>query len=192
MTRFIFFICLLVFLAAVLSAQEPPTPPPPPAPPAPVPAIEVKEITPFTYYAVEMTGTYDQHAQAFQKLYEETYKQGMSAYADPMAIYYNDPANTPVEQLKWEVGFPLEETKEIAAPLVVKKWEFATVAARMYEGAFDQQLAAAYAEVYQWIGGNGYTPVGPMMEKYLDMPQQNENGLWIGKMEILVPVQKAQ
>jgi effector-binding domain-containing protein len=183
--------CLTVSLFAQTQEPTPPVPPAPPTPPS-VPDIQVKEMQPFTYYAVEMTGSYDQHGTAFGKLYEQTYAQGMSAYEAALAIYYNDPANTPEEQLKWEVGLPLDEVKELQAPLVVKKWEFPLVAAKIYEGPFDQQLGVVYGQMYQWIGDNGYAPNGPMLEKYIDMPTQNENGVWVGKMEIIIPVQKIQ
>jgi hypothetical protein len=31
-----------------------------------------------------------------------------------------------------------------------------------------------------------------MMEKYLDMPVRNENGVYAGKIEMIMPVQKTQ
>jgi AraC family transcriptional regulator len=185
---------LFCFSISVLTQTPEPAPPVPPTPPAlpAVPDIQVKEFQPFPYYAVEMTGSYNQHGTAFTKLYEQTYAQGMSAYEEPFAIYYNDPGNTPEDQLKWEVGLPLGEVKELKAPLVVKKWEFPLVTAKIYEGPFDEQLGTVYGQMYQWIGDNGYVPVGPMLEKYINMPAQNENGVWIGKMEIIIPVQKVQ
>ncbi|MGD1048138.1 MAG: GyrI-like domain-containing protein [Candidatus Krumholzibacteriaceae bacterium] len=155
------------------------------------PHIQLKVDTAFAYCALEMTGSYDQHGTAFQKLYEESAKQGIFG-GMPFGVYYNSPNDTPVEKLKWDLGFSLPAGKTPAAPLVAKKWEYTTMASLKYTGEFGgQPMIDAYARLYKWIGENGYQPAGPMMETYLNAPSQDEKGMWFGTMEINVPVEKA-
>jgi effector-binding domain-containing protein len=155
--------------------------------------VEAVEIEPFTYCAVEMAGSYTQHSDAFMKLYSEAAKQGLPMAGVPFGIYYNSPEETPEEELKWEIGMPVPADKELQAPLVMKKWEYTLVAQRDFEGAYDsEELKAAYTEVYGWIYKNGYEPAGPMMEKFLTSPAQNEEGEFVGKVQIVFPVKKKE
>ena len=158
-----------------------------------VEAIRVIEIEPFTYCAVEMTGSYDQHGAGFNKLYEQAGIQNLPTDVPPFGIYLNNPNQTPVEELKWELGLIIPDTIEVKEPLKQKKWEFKQVATRMYEGAFGaEEMGQVYGEIYAWITKNAYTPAGPLMEKYLTEPEQNEDGEWVGQIEIWVPVETGQ
>ncbi|HVO77157.1 MAG TPA: GyrI-like domain-containing protein, partial [Candidatus Bathyarchaeia archaeon] len=153
--------------------------------------VRLKVDTAFAYCALEMTGSYDQHAAAFQKLYEESAKQGIYG-GMPFGVYYNSPGDVPVEKLKWDLGFALPAGKTAVAPLVLKKWEYTKMASLKYTGEYGgQPMVNAYARLYKWIGENGYKPAGPLMETYLNAPSQDEKGMWFGTMEIVVPVQKA-
>jgi len=155
------------------------------------PQVQLKVDTAFAYCALEMTGSYDQHSAAFEKLYAESMKQGIFG-GMPFGIYWNSPADTPAEKLKWELGFALPAGKTPVAPLVPKKWEYTTMASLKYTGEYGgQPMVDAYARLYKWIGENGYQPIGPMMETYLNAPSQDEKGMWFGTMEIAVPIQKA-
>ncbi len=153
-------------------------------------AIRVQEIEPFTYCALEMTGSYDQHAAAFQTLYGEAGKQGLDMSAVPFGIYWNDPEKTPPEKLLWEIGFPVSSDQKIEEPLKIKRWEYKLFVSKRYEGSFaEENMKALYAGVGEWIEKNGYTASGPCMEKYLSVPVPDESGELTGSIEILVPVQ---
>ena len=153
--------------------------------------IELVEIEPFFYCAVEMTGSYTQHPQAFMKLYTKARKQGLSMAGMPFGIYWNSPDDTTEEDLKWEIGMPVPGNKEIAAPIVKKKWEHTTVLQRDFEGAIDSdEMRAVYYSMFEWIEKNGYELAGPMMEKFLNTPSPSEKGEMIGKVQIVFPVQK--
>ena len=111
--------------------------------------IQIVETEPFAYAAVEMTGSYEQHAQAFMTLYSAAGEQGLPMTAAPFGIYHNSPEDTPEEELKWEIGMPVEGVKELAAPVVLKKWEHTMVAQRDFEGAIDSdEIKAVYYGMY--------------------------------------------
>jgi len=161
------------------------------APPAAV--IELKEIEPFTYCALEMVGSYEQHEVAFDSLFQATSAQNLPAEEIPFGVYWNNPQNTPEEQLKWELGFTLTESKEVKAPLTLKKWEFKQNVTRKYDGAFNSpEIGKVYGEMFEWINKNEFVPAGPMLERYLNIPEQNEAGQWSGEVEIWIPVTKAK
>jgi predicted transcriptional regulator YdeE len=155
--------------------------------------FQIVEMDSFKYAAVEMTGSFDQHDQAFQTIYSEASMQGLGADWVPFGIYYNDPSSTPVEELKWEVGFALSGEHEVKAPLKVKTWGFTLLATRSYEGSFEsEEMGNAYVELFGWFTQKGYQPAGPVMERFVSMPEQNDEGQWTGKLEIWQPVAKAQ
>jgi DNA gyrase inhibitor GyrI len=151
----------------------------------------VVEIEPFSYAAVEMTGSYTQHGDAFMKLYTAVGMQGLPMTDAPFGIYWNTPEDTAEEDLKWEIGMPVPGDKELAAPIVLKKWEYTTVIQKDFEGVIDSdEIKAIYYGMYEWIGANGYEMAGPMLERFLDTPSPNDKGEMIGKVQIVFPVQK--
>jgi AraC family transcriptional regulator len=152
--------------------------------------VELRSDTAFAYCALEMTGSYDQHSSAFEKLYAEAMKQGIYG-GTPFGVYWNSPSATPVEKLAWDVGFMLTSGQAPKEPLKLKKWEFTTMAVLEYSGEFGGEgMTNAYGQLFKWIGEHGYKPAGPMMESYLSIPSANEKGVLVGSVKIVVPVEK--
>jgi len=154
--------------------------------------VTVKEIEPYFYAALEMTGSYQQHEQAFQTLYEQANSQGIPTNNPPFGVYYDDPETTPEEELTWDLGLALPEEKEVKEPLTLKKWDYTTVATLDYTGPWNEEMQGAFLKIFEWIADNGYTPAGPVMQMYLDQPTQNEQGEWIGSVTIAVAVSKTE
>jgi DNA gyrase inhibitor GyrI len=155
--------------------------------------VRLQKVEPFKYFALEMTGSYTQHSTAFQTFYQEAGKQGLPMNSAPFGVYWNSPQNTPEVELKWEIGLVLPDTNKVAEPLKLKKWEFPLTASISYTGGFGSEVMQnAYQTLFAWLGKNGYHPAGPIVEKYLTMPKQNEKGEWIGTIEIVMPVEKIQ
>lgn len=155
------------------------------------PQVVLRADTAFAYCALEMTGSYDQHSTAFEKLYGAAMQQGIYG-GTPFGVYWNSPSNTPVEKLSWDVGFALPAGQTPKEPLKVKQWPFTTMAVIEYSGSFaDSAMAGSYAAIFNWIGENGYKPAGPCMEAYLNIPSPDEKGVLVGTVEIIVPVEKA-
>jgi effector-binding domain-containing protein len=154
--------------------------------------IVLKSMDPYTYIAVEMKGSYDQHEQAFGMLYEQGAVQGVAFDNYPMGLYYNNPMDTPVDSLIWEIGTRVSGVDSVKAPLVLKTFPFTQVVTMEYSGTFGEEMAASYGKIYQWIGQNGYRVAGPLQEIYVSIPEANENGEWVGQVEIVVPVSKPE
>lgn len=163
------------------------------APEKKVDLIQLKEMKPFSYCALEMTGSYEQHSAAFMKLYGEAGKQGLPMYETPFGIYWNSPGEVPEEELKWEIGFAVPEDKEIQEPLKSKKCEYDLFVSRNYEGAFGfEEMGKAFGEIKIWTKENKYECIGPVIERYTSMPAKNDKGQLSGKVEILIPVKKTE
>jgi DNA gyrase inhibitor GyrI len=156
-----------------------------------VPEVELKVDTAFAYVAYEMTGSYEQHEEAFALLYEEAAKQNIFG-GMPFGVYWNSPSDTPVEKLSWDVGFVAPPGAAPKPPLKLKPWKFTMEATLRYTGSFDADMGKVYGRLYQWIGENGYRPAGPMMEIFLNQPSREEAGQLFGTVEIVVPVEKLQ
>ncbi len=153
--------------------------------------LKVIEIEPFSYAAVEMTGSYEKHGDAFMKLYSAVGMQGLPMTEAPFGIYWNSPDDTAEEELKWEIGMPVPGDKELAAPIVLKKWEWTTVIQKDFDGVIDgDEIKAAYYGMYEWVEANGYEIAGPMLERFLNSPSANDKGEMIGKVQIVFPVKK--
>lgn len=153
--------------------------------------VKLKKIRAFPYCAVEMKGSYTQHEKAFQTLFAEANKQKVKMESSVFAVYYSDPKSTPEKDLLWEVGFAVSKGQEVAAPLKLKKWKFPSVASLTYEGEFEEEtMTKAYDKLDKWIVKNGLKPVGPVMENYLSLPVKTASGSLMGKIEIMVPVEK--
>jgi effector-binding domain-containing protein len=155
--------------------------------------VQIKEIEPFTYCALEMKGSYDQHGIAFNNLFAVAGSQRLPLASAPFSIYRSDPAITPVEELEWEVGFEIEEGTELKRPLLAKKWEQTTHVWKIYTGAFTEEaVGAVYEEIMGWVLENGYVVCGPALERFLSEPEIDAGGGMSGTIEILIPVQKVE
>ena len=154
------------------------------------PEVQIRTDTAFAYCALEMTGSYDQHSAAFEKLYGTAMQQGIFG-GTPFGVYWNSSGDTPVEKLAWDVGFIVPAGQTPKDPLKLKKWPFTTMAVLEYSGAFEGEgMTNAYNSVYRWIGEHGYKPAGPCMETYLNIPSPDEKGVLVGRLEIIVPIEK--
>jgi DNA gyrase inhibitor GyrI len=175
----------LVPLAAQDQAQTQPA-----AQAATISAVEVKQITPFRYAALLMKGSYDQHGAAFGRLYQLAGEQNLGYDLQIFGVYFSDPSQAAIDQLEWLVGFPLSEGQQVKEPLIEQKWDYSQIAMVTYTGPFTEEMSKAPQTLMAWVMSNGYSPVGPMMEKYTAMPSQNAQGQWSGTVEVSLPVIK--
>ena len=154
--------------------------------------IVLQKSEPYTYVAVEMKGSYDQHEQAFATLYEQGSSQGLSLEDYPMGLYYNNPMDTPEDSLIWEIGTRVSGVDSVQLPLVLKTFPYTLTVSMAYTGSFGEEMASSYTKMYEWIGQNGYQQIGPLQEIYLSIPQANEDGEWVGQVKIVIPVSKTE
>ena len=155
-------------------------------------AIMVTEMKSFPYCAVEMTGSYEQMPIATSILATELAGQKINAENAYFSIFWNDPAVTPAELLKFEVGAALAApASEVKEPLKLKTWIFPLVANKEYAGEFSPELMGKlYQELFDWAGKNGYTIAGPFIVKFFSDVEPDANGNMSTKLAAFIPVQK--
>lgn len=131
--------------------------------------VQIKRTFPATVAFLEMKGSFSQVPEAFGKLYAWIETQGYTAAGMPIGLYLSDPADTPAEELMWELWSPIDEFAEPRNPhadgLGVKRIEPMSVASTMHRGPYES-IAPIYAELAQWVAENGHEIVGPPMEVY--------------------------
>ncbi len=156
-------------------------------------SVRLVPVEAFSYAALEMKGSYDQHGNAFMELMQNAGSQGLSMAAAPFGLYYNSPDETPVDSLVWDLGIPCPDTAKVTAPLVLKKYTYPSTAALFFEGVFGSpEQNAATAALFAWIPANGYRPAGPMMERFVSMPMPTGDGGFTGRVEMVIPVEKVK
>ena len=95
------FALMLFWLAASMSAQQEP---------------RIRESGEnFTYAALECLGPYTQIPQKLGELMAEIQKQNLEMQGEPSLLYYNSPAQVKPEELKWEIGVPVDASTQVAA-----------------------------------------------------------------------------
>ncbi len=173
----------LLSAAASAPAQQPPAPAP--AAPAP-PAFEVKVVTTEPVHAVvlPMKGSYEQHQAAFERLAGFLAQRKAAPAGPPFARYFSDPT-AGEESLVWEVGFPVAPGVTAEAPFEVKEIPAALSAVHVHKGPLEE-LGTAWPAFIQWLGANGYAPVGPPTQIFPGDPMVNP------QVEMRMPVEKVK
>jgi effector-binding domain-containing protein len=155
--------------AGVLAAEPPaPAPTGPAAPPAarPAEATENRVVTTEPVHAIvlPMTGSYEQHPAALERLAGYLAGKGVAPVGAPFARYLSDPSAGEA-QLRWEVGFPVAPGAAAEAPFEVRDLPASLSAVHVHRAPYDE-LAAAWPAFVQWILANGYQPAGPPMQLF--------------------------
>jgi effector-binding domain-containing protein len=108
----------------------------------------------------------------------------------PLAIYFEDPAKTPVKDLTCKVVFPTTPDAKGSDVVKIEAFPETEVAKVQYSGPYEQSKHV-WTAVDAWIAKHRYAPNGPPMEVYLKGPnetQKPEEYL----TEIRVPVKKVE
>lgn len=133
--------------------------------------VTITDVSRFSYVCLPYTGSYEHHDTVIGAFMEAASAQGFELIGPMIGVYYNNPADTPADSLVWEIGFEVPDSMEVAAPLVVKKWEFTKVARAIHTGPYET-VDQTYPQIFEFIGKQNLMPAGPIMERFLSDPQQ--------------------
>ena len=151
-------------------------------------AVTIQQVEPFPYICLPHSGGFEDIEAVIGQMWQSMQEQNIFPMGGMIGVYHSDPSTVEAKNLKWEVGFPVSEQTTPQPPLEKKHWVFTTVATAMHIGPYDK-TGDTLAEMYKWIDANGYTPDGPILEKYMDMDPSkvDPNAL---KTEVWIPVKK--
>lgn len=145
--------------------------------------VSLQEVEPFLYCSVSHKGPYSQMAEAMDQLVLQMQQQNISPAGPPFSIYHNTPEDTAPAQLEWEIGFPIPSQLMPQPPLNRGEWNYTLAASARHTGPYEQSGDTILA-VFEWIEANGYTPAGPILARYLNMPgeaaaSQLQTEIWV-------------
>jgi len=146
--------------------------------------ITVQQVEAFSYVCLPEKGSFDKIQEAIGSLIQEMQAQNIVPAGALMGIYFNSPEQVKPEDLQWEIGFPVTSQSLIQPPLERKEWNFTQVVVSLHQGSYEK-AGETIQKMMEWMEANGYAPVGPFLERYLDMnpeelkPEELKTEIWI-------------
>ena len=149
-------------------------------------AVTIKEVEPFPYCAIAHKGPYTDMGTVIGDLVGAMEAQGLLVrIRGPLVgVYYNSPADTAPEDLSWDAGFVVVAQTTTRPPLMLKNWDYRTVAAALHVGPYEDS-GAAIGKIMAFIAAQGYETDGPVLERYLDerpeavKPEELRTEIWV-------------
>jgi AraC family transcriptional regulator len=149
--------------------------------------VQIKDETPFTYASLECAGSYNLIPAKIEEFMGEFFKQGLIPMGSFFGLYLNSPAEVKEADLKWLIGFPIQNEAAVKEPLKKAEFKYEKVAYYLYKGPFEK-VGDVYPVVFKQIAEKGYAAAGPVMENYLDDPNNTKPEDL--RTEIIIPVAK--
>ena len=148
--------------------------------------ISIVEAEAFPYCAISHTGPYTDMPFVSEDLVGAMQAQGLLVriLGPLVGVFYNWTPDTPPEDLEWDAGFVVEAQSTTLPPLMIKVWDYKTVARARYVGPYEES-GEAVAEIMDWLAAEGYEVAGPVTERFIDEnpaavdPDQRQTEIWV-------------
>lgn len=149
-------LCAVLLLCAPIFSQTPGV-------------IEVKEAEKFSWVGQAFSGSYNQMQTAVGGFIGEFFKQGLAPSGSMMGVYYNDPRKVSEAEYKWEIAFKTAPEATAKEPLSKKDFPGGPAIFYLHTGPYTE-LHTAYAKIHEFMEKEGYKPVWPSFDNYLNSP----------------------
>jgi DNA gyrase inhibitor GyrI len=152
------------------------------------PKLESRKAANLAY--IEHRGPYDKvpWEDYIKQLYAWAKEQKVMPGFYPMAIYHDDPQQTPPEMLRSEIGITFKGRAKEQASVKIRKLAAMKVAAISHKG-LGSEFKNTYAKLAEWIDRKGYRTSGPPIEIYSKKPKVVD-GVTILTAKVMMPVSK--
>ncbi len=124
-----------------------------------------------TYVFLEHQGSYTDTAAHIPALLREMKVQGLEAAGPPFCLFYDDPAQTPVEQLRSRACVPINGLRSPRSPLDYNFLPSRSVVYAFVSGPYPN-APRAYPKLFQEMERNGWVMDGPILERYIVPPEE--------------------
>ncbi|MFT5284924.1 MAG: effector-binding domain-containing protein [Planctomycetota bacterium] len=129
-----------------------------------------KERLPQSYAYREVLGDYRQSSQHLVEMRTEAYRYGLAISGPAFCLFYDDPGETPMAELRSRICLPVHAGEVQPGP-----WQFdvlprSTVVYAAVSGPH-RSVALSYSAIFNHIAENGWTVSGPICEIYLADPE---------------------
>lgn len=149
------------------------------------PKLSLENFSKFTYVAIKHTGPYEDYNLLKEEFLYEIKNQQIIATGSPFLIYYNNPENTPPNNLEWEIGIPTAEGTMVKYPLVLKTWIYEKVA-KVEKDEATPITKNIYPLIFEQIYENNLTYQGPTAIRILNNIENDSSK--IAKTEVWIPL----
>lgn len=133
----------------------------------------------------EPEGGYKEGNEGYDQAFEAMMNKGfgslmgwMQAPNTPMgpamAIYHQDPTNTPVKDLACTVGFPAAKDAKGNEQVKIEELAACEAAVVQYSGDY-KEAGPIWNALTKWVMDNGYEPAGDVTEVYLKSAHDTKN-----------------
>jgi effector-binding domain-containing protein len=145
------------------------------------PELALGERGPYNYVYVDRTGPFTEIPMGYQLVDSLVHQQNIEV-GIACGAYLEDPSKVAQENLRWQVGYLVNDSVETKQPL-----NFKTIANREYLIASIKAIPMiapfkTYPAMNEWLTSNPYDVIGEAYELY------HENGV----VEVLFPVNKRE
>lgn len=121
------------------------------------------------YVFLEATGSYTRVGQHLEEATRLAQEQGLEVTGPPFALYYDDPGQVPVDQLRLRACLPVAGPLGFRQPLQYEVLESTTVVYAFVSGPYPD-VPRAYPALYAYLSELGWREDGPVRESYLVNP----------------------
>jgi len=153
--------------------------------------IHLKHTEPHSMATMKHMGPYTEVPQVITQLTHAIQEGGYHPAGPVMVAYFNDPRQTPEDELTWEVRIPVAYPGPIGSAendkMGFRYFDPMFVAYTYHIGSYTD-VGDAYAELMQWASRNNYQIIGPPVEIYWSDPVTVPMDEWV--TEIWFPVQE--
>jgi effector-binding domain-containing protein len=132
-------------------------------------AANWKQRMPQPYAYREARGSYTQIGRLLESLHRDLLQIGWQPSGPPFALYYDDPAVTPVDELRMRACFPVDRIRATSEGLAVDELDSATVVYAFVAGPYPE-VPRAYPKLFAYLDELGWVENGPVREVYLVNP----------------------
>lgn len=125
------------------------------------------------YVFIDCYGHYGDATSHIPMILREAAAQGLAVNGAPFALFYDDPAVTPVAELRSRVCLPISGPAAPVAPLAYDVLPSQAVAHAYVTGPYPD-APAAYPKVFEYLRQINKAPAGPVREIYIVQPAAAE------------------
>lgn len=134
--------------------------------------VDWKQRMDVPYVFLELRGDHRQAGRWIGLLAQHAQSQGLAVDGPPFALFFDDPARTPVDQLRSRIALPVATSNAaVAAPLGFDVLPASNVVYARVGGAYSE-VGASHGGLYAYLGERGWALDGPVRETYLVNPAE--------------------
>lgn len=124
-----------------------------------------KETLDQPYVFLELRGSYTVTGRSLLELGKRMSEQGVAPSGPPFALFYDDPGEVPVEDLRSRIAFPVDSAASVKPPLQADVLRTATVAYALVDGPYPE-VPRCYPGVLAYLDKMHWKLAGPIREIY--------------------------